>query len=176
MTASAALRKFGSGSIALPRIVLASNPLKIAAAVVFASLFITGIFFYGASAQTTPLRYVARAIGGGASSAAASSTFSTISPMPAPPIHEVHIANNGLVYMRGALVTSINNGILSVSLALGESTFNWTVKTDSNTKFIATTGEKGTFNTILVGNYIDVTGILKQGGTAPIIAAQFIRE
>jgi len=172
MTASAALRKFGNGSIELPRIVLASNPLKIAAAIVFASLFITGIFFYGASAQTVPLQYVAH--GGGAS--AAGFALSTSSSPAVAPMHAVHIANDGLTYVQGATVASIGNGTISISIAWGGATFNWTVTTNSNTKFITAAGEKGTIEGIQVGNYIDVTGLLSQGGATPIIAAQFIRE
>lgn len=172
MTASAALRKFGNGSIALPRIVLASNPLKVAVAVVFASLFLTGIFFYGASAQTVPLQYVAH--GGGAS--AAGSALSVGSSTTVIPMHAVHIANDGLTYVQGATVTSIGNSTISIAIVWGGASFNWTAVTNSNTKFITASGEKGTFIGIQVGDYIDVTGLLTQGGNTPIIAAQFIRE
>ena len=175
MTASAALRKFGTGSIALPRVVLASYPLRTAAVVVALSIVIVGISFFSVAAQTVPLQNL-MGIGGGVSAAVASSTFSSGSVTTTVPMHEVHIANDGLMLVRGAMVTSITNGTITVSIAWSGSTFNWTVETDSNTKFITSTGEKGTLNAIQVGNYVDVTGMLTQGGATPTIAAEFVRE
>ncbi len=174
MTTATMLQKFGNGSIALPRIVLQSPPLRIAAFVVAASLMITGMSLFEASAPATSLQYVARA--GGASAATASTAFSTSTTPAHTPMHEVHIANNGLMFVRGATVTSIDHTAIVVSIVWSGATFNWQINTDSNTKFITTTGEKGTLSTIQAGDYIDVTGMLTQGGTTPTIAAQFIRE
>jgi hypothetical protein len=154
--------------------VLASYPLRTAAVVVALSIVIVGISFFSVAAQTVPLQNL-MGIGGGVSAAVASSTFSSGSVTTTVPMHEVHIANDGLMLVRGAMVTSITNGTITVSIAWGGASFNWTVTTNSNTKFIMASGEKGTIADIQVGNYIDVTGPLTQGGATPIIAAQFIR-
>jgi hypothetical protein len=156
---------------------LRSSPLRVAAFVVIASLAIGGIF-YEANAQATPLQYSMRATGGKVpiASAVAGSKSSNGSSTAAIPMHAVHIANDGLTYVQGASVASIGNGTISIALAWGGATFNWTVTTNSNTKFYSKSGEKGTIEGIQVGDYIDVTGALAQGGATPIIAAQFIRE
>jgi hypothetical protein len=78
--------------------------------------------------------------------------------------------------VQGATVTSIGTGTIAISIAWAGATFSWTVQTTSSTKFFTVSGEKSTLDEIQVGDYIDVTGLLKQGGATPIITAQYIRE
>src|ERR1700721_1056186 len=75
---------------------------------------------------------------------------------------EMHIANNGLVLLRGAQVTSVSGDTIQVEMIWNSVQFTWTVQTDSNTQFFAPTGERETSSSVQTGSVITVTGMLEQ--------------
>jgi hypothetical protein len=91
-------------------------------------------------------------------------------------ILEVHIANNGLVYVRGAQVTSISGGVIGTSMSWGSTDFVWTVETSGTTKFLDQQGRKQTISDVKVGDIIAVTGKLVSDNNKFIINAEFVRE
>ena len=94
------------------------------------------------------------------------------------PIYEVHIANNGSILLKDALVISILGDDIRVGMDWDFASFSWRVQTSPTsigTKFIKPNNEKGEFSEIEVGNLITVTGRILEGGAEPVIDAQFIR-
>ena len=92
------------------------------------------------------------------------------------PMLEVHIANNGLVLLRGARVVSIQGGTIVVDTDFGGGNFVWTIQTNTNTEFPTASSTNATIADIEVGEFVEVTGLLAQGGTQPTIQAQFVRN
>ena len=137
--------------------------------VALASLLLVGVFFYIAHAQ--PLLVVQ----------ASTVKYLIISPASAErgvkiPMLEVHIANNGLMLLRGATVISNSFGVIQVSMKWGFADFVWRVQTTSGTKFFTSKGEKETEDDIAIGDIVTVTGILISSGEEPTIVAQFMSE
>lgn len=92
------------------------------------------------------------------------------------PLSELHIANDGMIFLRDATVVSTAPGLLQVSATWSGVAFNWVVKTDENTKFVSADGQPETLGAIEDGDLVTVTGQLTGGGAEPTIAAQFVRE
>lgn len=107
-------------------------------------------------------------------SAEAAAVAST-TPQKAPML-EVHIANNGLVLLRGAHVLSISGSTIHVGMAWDSSSFTWQVETNYNTKILNSKGEKQTLADIESGDTVTVTGMLVGGGGEPTVDATFVRE
>ena len=91
-------------------------------------------------------------------------------------MREVHIANNGLVLLRGATVLSNSRGVIRVAMGWDSASFTWRVETDYDTKFYNSAGEQETPGEIEEGDVVTVTGQLAESGTEPIITASFVRE
>jgi len=94
---------------------------------------------------------------------------------PKGPIGEIHIANSGLVLLRGAQVISVRGSVIHVGIALGSSRFTWTAVTDNYTKFLTHDGEAQTLGDVAAGDILTVTGTLSAGGAEPTIDAGFVR-
>ena len=92
------------------------------------------------------------------------------------PMLEMHIANNGLVLLRGARVISNSRGTIRVALAWGSGDFAWKVETDSGTEFLTTEGAKLSLGDIDIGDIVTVTGTLKSSGAEPVLEANYIRK
>jgi hypothetical protein len=92
------------------------------------------------------------------------------------PSSEVHIANNGLVLLRGAQVRSIIGNVMRVELVWQSGSIAWTVSTAYSTQFYSATGEKQTLADIQVGDVISVTGALSGSGGLNAVAATYVRE
>jgi hypothetical protein len=92
------------------------------------------------------------------------------------PMLEVNIANNGLVLLRGARVVSVSGGTIQVAVAFGAGNFTWKARTNSDTEFFASDGQKGTLDDIVAGDTVTVTGMLADGGGQPAINAEFVRQ
>lgn len=92
------------------------------------------------------------------------------------PVHEVNIANNGLVLLRGATVIENSGGTLRVGMTWGAGEFTWKVETDSGTQFMTPTGEKQRIKDIAVGDIVTVTGTLKSVRSEPVIVADYVRK
>ena len=91
-------------------------------------------------------------------------------------MREIHIANNGLVLLRGARVLSVSGTTIRIGIEWDSSDFTWQVNTGYNTKFFSSNGEKETFTDIAAGDSITVTGHLSGAGGNPAVDAQFVRE
>lgn len=91
------------------------------------------------------------------------------------PIGEIHIANSGLVLLRGARVVSISGGAIRLNLILGSSHFTWTAETSTYTKFLTSGGEKKTLADIKAGDVVTVTGKLKSDSAPNTVDADFVR-
>ena len=101
----------------------------------------------------------------------ASSTITTTRP----PMLEIHIANNGLVLLRGARVMSISGSTVHVEMTWGVSHFTWIVQTSSNTHILTPQGESTTLADIHIGDSVTVTGMLSAHTTESTIDAEFVR-
>jgi hypothetical protein len=94
----------------------------------------------------------------------------------ATPMQEVHIANNGMMLLRGATVVSIDADIIRVAMDFGPSHFTWQIQNNSGTKFTSSSGVAESRADIKTGDMITVTGTLVYGGNDPLIHAVYIRE
>ena len=97
------------------------------------------------------------------------------------PTSEVHIANNGLMLLRGTRVISVDNSsnfnsIIRVIISWGSIDSIWEVNTNLSTELIKSDGKTGTMSDIEVGDIVTVTGNLVRNGPEPIISAVFIRK
>lgn len=95
------------------------------------------------------------------------------------PTYEMHIANNGLISMRGARITSISGNSLTAVLSWGSQSFTWNITTSPGSKgttFLNKAGEKISFTDLQVGSYISIAGLLDTSAPDPAIAAQIIRS
>lgn len=140
----------------------------VAPTVLAVSILLIGIFYYGVYTQILPYQHEVRAVGGLPAPVVATSTKSM-------PMREVHIANNGLMLLRGATVTSLSGSTIHISMSWGGTDFKWAINTTSATKFLTSGGEKGTRADIQVGDTIGVTGMISSGGSEPTIDAAFVR-
>ena len=97
-------------------------------------------------------------------------------PVAAPLVREVHVANNGLVLLRGARVLSISGLYMRVAMVWGVMDFTWMVLTDEKTKFLTREGLERSPEEIRVGDIVTVTGTLGKKGSKPTIHAKVIRD
>jgi hypothetical protein len=102
-------------------------------------------------------------------SAAASSTRGE-------PMREIHIANNGLVLLRGARVVSISANQIRVALIWDSEVSTWILNTAYNTQFFGSEGQKETSNDIQTGDIVTATGMLAGSGSSLAMDAGFVRE
>lgn len=93
-----------------------------------------------------------------------------------PLMLEVHIANNGLIFMRGARVTAVDGGTIETVTSWGDTRFAWIVETNGATKFLNHQGQKQIISEIKVGDFLSVTGKLVSDSNRLIINAEFVRE
>jgi hypothetical protein len=161
---------------------ISSNRIIIVAAISAVSLFVGSLFLYQVHAQ--PLVAVGevmgisppqapqalQAAGGGPSAFAA-----TTGLMQAAPTLEMHVANNGLVLLRGARVVAVEGNTIRVTMDFSAAPFNWAVQTDSNTKFVTLAGGNGSLGDIRAGAIVTVTGTLASGAGSSVYA-QYVRE
>jgi hypothetical protein len=137
---------------------------------------IASVLFYQNTAQSVMARAGTTSISdhpmvylGGHGAVAATSTQSI-------PTHEMNIANNGLVLLRGAHVDSISGSELHVSMSWGGSNFSWKIETNANTKFLTSIGQNATLADIQDGDFLTITGKLAGSGSDPTIQAEFVHE
>ncbi len=143
------------------------------------SIVLAGLFLYEVHAQPLAQQSTVSAEGSAPSgtvylSPSAHAAAEASSGAKAPML-EMHIANNGLVLLRGAHVLSISGTTIRVALAWGENNLTWNVNTEYNTQFLTTAGEKRVLADIRIGDIVTVTGMLVSGGTEPTVNAAFVR-
>ncbi|MCR4281385.1 MAG: hypothetical protein NUV88_03585 [Candidatus Kaiserbacteria bacterium] len=153
-----------------------SSKILVAIGVSSAVFLFSGLFLYQARAQT----FVNSR--GNAGSPLAVNKVSAVSSGPAvgagqkAPMLEVHIANNGLVLLRGARVISVSGSTIHVEMSWSSSNMAWAVATTYNTKFLTSKGEKAEIGDIAEGDIIRVTGKLVASGIEPIVDTDIVRE
>lgn len=151
----------------------------IATAILFISLIAFGIFQIQARAQSVAAANASAArpaSSGTVYSLAAGKVVPEVVPVKEAPIREVHIANTGLMLLRGATVISNSNGVIRVGMEWGSADFTWTLNTDSSTKYLTARGQKQAVEDIAVGDFVTVTGMLAKSGAEPKIDADYVRE
>jgi hypothetical protein len=97
---------------------------------------------------------------------------------------EVHIANNGLVLLRGAKVVSVSGSTFTLSTTWSSNVFIWTIRTNVNsigahnygTRFFDHSGDAIDLNTIQPGGFVTVTGMLDNSAKDPTIDADTVRS
>lgn len=97
-------------------------------------------------------------------------------PVSAGTLLEMHIANDGLVFMRGARVTSVSGKSIVVAIAWGSMGTSWVVHTNDATHFATRGGDKIALSKINIGDSLTVTGNLNQGASQPTIEASAVRR
>lgn len=85
------------------------------------------------------------------------------------------IANNGLVYVKNATITSVSNKTLFVSISWGKADFPWTVETTYVTQFLRKDGTRGTLADFKAGDRVSVSGMLVSSSTEPLLRAKSVR-
>ena len=130
------------------------------------------------SAYIVPFAY-AQPIGGDVQYApdafAGSHAVATAPPAP-PAIQEVHIANNGLMLVRGARVVAISGNTMTITLIWGSMQFTWAVNGDGATRYFGPGGAKESVSDIQAGDVVSVTGMLSASDSNPTIEAEFVRR
>ena len=158
-----------------------SNRVIVLAAIGGASILVAGAFFFYAyaaplSSQLNTGGVVSTSPGNVYLSEKEAERASSTHDVGPTPMREVHIANNGLVLLRGAEVVSISGSSIRVRMAWEGGNFNWKIKTNGKTKFFTAMGEKGTAGDIQTGDIVSVSGMLASSGEESIIIAEFLRE
>ena len=162
------------------RAIALSNSLQIAIIVSVATLVFAGFILYRTFVGSPALRSNAGTTldmhSGKVFLGAQGAKNSSEPPQRPTPTLGANIANNGLVYLQGAFVTSISGSRIRVDLKWREGNFKWAIQTHSKTKFISPSGEAAALEDIDVGDVVSVTGKLTRGGAEPAIAAEYVRE
>jgi len=151
--------------------------LVLAAVVGSVSVLLAGLFVYEVFAQPLPTAHSTAPAAAPAGTVYLSpSAQAAAAPQTTAPLIEVHIANNGLTYIRGAHVVSISGSTIRTEVTLGAGTFVWSIETSYNTQFYAQSGAKIALSDITPGDYLTVTGKLSSAGDSPTVSADIIRN
>jgi hypothetical protein len=157
---------------------LYSNRTYLIGAFAVAAAIAGGVLIYGGLSSSLPRKASAATAPAGtvylspsASAAGASSGAAVKNPM-----HEITIANSGLVLLRGARVVSITGNTIRVELSWGSDSFAWDVHTRYTTLYFASTGAKETLSDIQPGDTVTVTGNLSADNFSNSVDADYVRE
>ena len=99
-----------------------------------------------------------------------------VTPAARPAMQEVHVANNGLMLVRGAHVVAVSGTMMSIVLEWGSAHLTWTVRATSDTKYFGPTGIRGSADDVQAGDIVSVTGMLSASDPNPSIVAEFVRR
>jgi len=99
-------------------------------------------------------------------------------------IMEVHIANNGMVFLQGARVESISGTTIVVSTSWNTTKLQWTIYTNGSnygsrqfgTSFLDPKGDSITIKNINVGSIVSVNGTFNMSFVEPTVKADVIRK
>jgi hypothetical protein len=131
-------------------------------------------FLYLDQPYVQAVNHSLRATGGSAATAASIAASTSAAAM-----HEVNIANNGLVYLENVRVDSTSDSLITVGISWGRTTFPWVIDTTSGkggTKFIQSNGDVGSIADVQAGDIVSITGMLDTTMMQPTINAQYVRE
>lgn len=107
----------------------------------------------------------------------------TWTPPSGKSILEVHIANNGMVYLQGANIESISGTTIVASTSWNNTKLKWTIYTNGSdygkrhfgTSFYDSKGASITISDLHVGDIISVNGILDVNYMELVVKADVIR-
>ena len=99
------------------------------------------------------------------------------------PVQEVHIANNGMVYLQGARVQSVSGTTIVVSTSWNNVNLSWIINTNGSyygarhfgTSVLDSKGNQLTVTDVSVGNIITVSGVLDVDSTLLTVKADVVR-
>ena len=157
-----------------------SRKIFVGAAVFLTALILSGVFLYEVYAQPLTQSHKVSAYGsvsaGTVYLSPSAQAAAQVSSTAKEPMQEVHVANNGLILLRGARVLSISGNTIHLGMAFGPSDFTWAAVTKYNTIFLNKQGAKETLSDIGVGDTVTVTGLVTGSGAEPTIDTDFVRE
>lgn len=88
---------------------------------------------------------------------------------------EMHVANNGTVYLHGARVMSVSAGVLTAHLAWGSANLSWRVRAGDGTRYFDAQGEKVTLAQFRAGDAVIVSGSIDTQNGSPTVDADTVR-
>ncbi len=88
---------------------------------------------------------------------------------------EMHIANNGLIFLKGARIQSISSNLLTVDMTWDATQFHWNVLVTPSTVFMKQDGEIMSLENLREGDTIMINGSIAGGISSWTIDAQTIR-
>lgn len=99
------------------------------------------------------------------------------------PILEIHIANNGMVYLQGARIESVSGTSIVVSTSWNAIKMLWTIRTDETyygprhfgTNFLDQKGNRLAVGDLRVGDVLKVNGIFEAGQREFVVQADMVR-
>ena len=164
----------------MPAITVFSYPRRtyISATIALAVMLVSGILVLTAWAEGMYNTYDIAAAG--AQEALTGRFFGSPLQTPASakisPMQEVHIANNGLILLRGARVVAVSDSVLHVAMSWSGSDYIWIVNTDSGTKFYSSAGTSARREDMRVGDVLSVSGMLLGNGQGTGLHAEYVRK
>lgn len=153
-----------------------SQKSLVVTAIAAASIMLGGLLFFKTPAPLVNALSSSSSQTNAANTVYLSSNAATTTKSVDTPIQEVHIANTGLILLRGARVLSVSGSTIEVGMTWDSSEFTWSVQTNFSTKFMNAKGEKESVTTIHIGDVVTVTGNVVRGGMRPIINANIVRK
>ena len=98
-------------------------------------------------------------------------------------IMEVHIANNGMVFLQGAHIESISGTTMLVSTSWNLTKLEWIIFTNGSsygqrhfgTSILDSKGNHVVIKSLRVGDIISITGVFDVSQSGPTIKADVIR-
>jgi hypothetical protein len=88
---------------------------------------------------------------------------------------ELHIASNGLSYLKGARILSVGQNSLEVDVQWGSAEFPWHISLTPSTHYVDTRGEKLRLSDLREGQFVSITGPLLTDESVPSVKAQYVR-
>jgi len=92
-----------------------------------------------------------------------------------PTVFGITVANNGLTYIKNANVVEVSGSTMTIEVSWGTTSFPWVVETSFVTNFERRDNTKSKLSSIVVGEYITVTGMLDTTTSQPTILARSVR-
>jgi hypothetical protein len=89
---------------------------------------------------------------------------------------EVHINDNGKVLVRGAEITAISGTTITAKNMFGSYAMIWTVRTDTDTKFVRKHGGASVVSELSVGDFMSFSGAFDTTATTPTVNASLIKD
>jgi hypothetical protein len=83
---------------------------------------------------------------------------------------EITMESSGKITIRSATVTGISGNTITAQTTLGGAVLTWTISTDTSTQFINKNNRTLVYSDIVVGDVINVNGVMNSGSTLSLKA------